>query len=318
VAEQAAGWNERGNVGLVAGATYPNEVCSVRALAPNEWLLMPGIGQQGGDLEAALKNGLRADSSGVIVNASRSIIYAEDPREAAMNLRAQIQAIRAEHRGGDGGCETEARPTSVAPNLIDLAIGLYEVGAIQFGDFTLQSGQPSPFYIDLRLIIGDSDVLAHAARAYVEILNNANVYYNRIAAIPYAALPISTAISLQAKVPLLWPRKERKAYGTMRAIEGPFEPGETVVVVDDLITTGASKLEALKPLREAGLRVKDIAVLIDREGGGREEMEAQGINVHSVFRLRELMEILYEHERITPEQKVAVERFVAGQAEPVA
>jgi uridine monophosphate synthetase len=316
VAEQVVGWNERGNVGMVAGATYPNELCCVRAVARNEWLLMPGVGSQGGDLEAALKNGLRADGSGVIVNASRSIIYADDPREAAMKLRAQIEAVRAAYRAGAEGCNGETPRLGDVPNLIDLALGLHDTGAIQFGDFTLHSGAKSPLYLDLRLLVSNPNVLAHAARAYADILND--TYYDRLAAIPYAALPIGTAVALQTKSPLLYPRKERKTYGTGRAIEGHFEPGDTVAVLDDLITTGASKFEAITPLREAGLLVRDVVVLIDREGGGREELAAQGITLHSVFRLRELMEILLEQERITPDDKAQVDRYLAGQTEVVA
>jgi uridine monophosphate synthetase len=316
VAAQAVGWNERGNVGMVVGATYPDEICAVRAVAPNEWLLMPGVGFQGGDLNAALHNGLRADGSGVIVNASRSVIYADDPREAAMQLRDQIEAARARRRAEAEGCDNTQRRPGDVPNLVDLALGLHDTGAIQFGDFTLQSGMKSPFYLDLRLIVSRPDVLIHAARAYAEILDN--VYYDRLAAIPYAALPIGTALAIQTKTPLIYPRKERKSYGTKRAIEGHFEPGETVAIVDDLITTGASKFDAIQPLREAGLKVRDVAVLIDREGGGQEELAAHGITLHSVFKLRELMELLLEQGRVTAEQRDQVERFVASQTEGIA
>lgn len=313
VVEQAVGWNERGNLGLVVGATHPDEVSSVRAIARNEWLLMPGVGSQGGDLARALANGLRDDGSGVIVNASRSVIYADDPREAAMALRAQIDQARVLRRE-QGNCSDEQSPGD-DPNLVSLALGLHEIGAIQFGDFTLSSGIQSPFYLDLRLLVSDPDVLAHAARAFARILDD--IYVDRLAAIPYAALPMGTAVALQTKMPLIYPRKEVKSYGTRRAIEGNFNPGETVAVLDDLITNGASKLEAIRPLREAGLQVKDVLVLIDREGGGREELASHGLNLYSVFRLRELMAILQDHKRITADQQSSVERFIEGPAEVV-
>ncbi len=316
VATQAVGWNERENLGLVVGATYADDVCCVRAIAHDEWLLMPGVGAQGGNLELALKNGLRSDGSGVIVNASRAIMFAEDPREAAMALRTRIEEARARRRLEADGCDTGETKFREVPNLVDLALGLHDTGAIQFGSFTLQSGAQSPFYVDLRLVVSNPDVLAHAARALDEMVTD--VYFQRIAAIPYAALPIGTALAIQTKTPLLYPRKERKTYGTGRAIEGNFTPGETVLVVDDLITTGASKFDAIEPLRSAGLRVRDVAVLIDREGGGREELASQGIMLHSVFRLRELMDLLVEHERITPEQRDEVQMYVESQAKAVA
>jgi len=91
VAQKAADWG----VGLVVGATYPEALARVRVLAPEAWFLLPGIGAQGGDVEAALAAGLRADGLGVIVNSSRGIIYADDPRQAALDLRQQINEARA-------------------------------------------------------------------------------------------------------------------------------------------------------------------------------------------------------------------------------
>jgi uridine monophosphate synthetase len=114
-------------------------------------------------------------------------------------------------------------------------------------------------------------------------------------------------------MPLIYPRKEVKEYGTGRTIEGWFNPGETVVVLDDLISSGNSKTSAIKPLVEAGLQVHDIVVLIDRESGGREELAAQNVTVHSVFKLRDLLDILVQHQRITREQRAEVEAFLVEQ-----
>lgn len=311
VAAQAAGWNVRNNVGLVVGATQASEICSIRAVAPEEWILLPGIGAQGGDLETSLRNGLRNDGSGVVVSASRSVIYAEDPREAAMALRTQIEAARKARLEGEAGCDPNSRRKQDNPNLIDLALGLFDIGAVQFGDFTLKSGAQAPFYLDLRLLASSPEVLAHAARAIQDILDD--IHFDRIAAIPYAGVPLGTAISLQLKTPMVYPRKEVKAYGTGRAIEGHFTIGDTVVVIDDVVSTGASKVEAISPLRAAGLVVHDVAVLIDRETGGPEQLGAHDLKVHSVFRLRELMDLLLEHERITPEQKAEVDDYLAKQ-----
>lgn len=311
VAEQCAGWNERGNVGLVAGATYPDELCCVRRIAPDQWILLPGVGAQGGNLDVALDNTLRSDGSGVIVNASRAVAFADDPREAAMNLRDQINAAR-DRKREQTGKERRQTPRAIAdPHKVSLALALHDLQAIQFGNFTLQSGSQSPLYVDLRLLVSNPQALALAAGEYGKILDD--LVFDRLAAIPYAGLPLGTAVALQTRSPLIYPRKEVKSYGTGRTIEGWYNPGETVVVLDDLISSGNSKVAAIKPLVEAGLQVHDVVVLIDRESGGQEELAAQGITVRSVFKLRDLLDILVVHERITREQRAEVEAFLSTQ-----
>ncbi len=311
VAEQCAGWNERGNVGLVAGATYPDELCCIRRLAPDQWILLPGVGAQGGNLDLALENALRSDGSGVVVNASRAVYYADDPREAAMHLRDQIESARARKRDETARDRRQTRRATNDPNKVSLALALHDLQAIQFGNFTLQSGVQSPIYVDLRLLVSNPQGLGLAAAEYGKIL--ADLIFDRLAAIPYAGLPLGTAVALQTRTPLIYPRKEAKEYGTRRAIEGWYHPGETVVVLDDLISSGSSKVTAIKPLVDAGLHVKEVVVLIDRESGGREELAAQNITVHSVYKLRDLLDILVQHERITHEQRTAVDSFLAEQ-----
>jgi orotidine 5'-phosphate decarboxylase subfamily 2 len=94
VAEVVDSWNLPGNVGLVVGATYPQTLAEVRAAAPRLWFLVPGVGVQGGDLETALKAGLRPDGMGVLINVSRGIARAADPRNAAAELRDQMAGVR--------------------------------------------------------------------------------------------------------------------------------------------------------------------------------------------------------------------------------
>src|SRR5690606_9589821 len=111
-------------------------------------------------------------------------------------------------------------------------------------------------------------VLRRVAQAYAGKL--AELQYDRIAGIPYAALPIATAIGLEMEQPLVYPRREAKAYGTRADIEGEYNPGETIAVIDDVTTTGDSKFEAIQKLESAGLVVRDIVVLIDRQQGASE------------------------------------------------
>jgi uridine monophosphate synthetase len=192
-----------------------------------------------------------------------------------------------------------------------LALALHDVGCVQFGEFTLHSGQRSPIYIDLRLLVSQPAALELAAEAYAGILRSLS--FDRIVGIPYAALPIATAVSLALGKPMLYPRKEAKSYGTGRVIEGHHMAGETVVVLDDLITSGGSKLEAIAPLETAGLQVRDIVVLIDRQQGGAEQLAARGYRVHAVLGFRSLLEILARHGRISTTQHTEVLAFLEKQ-----
>ena len=158
---------------------------------------------------------------------------------------------------------------------------LHEIGAIRFGEFTLKSGISSPFYVDLRVVISHPDVLGRIGRLMAEEVRRCKV--DRIAGIPYAGLPLAVAASLAGGFPLIYPRREEKAYGTRKRIEGHFEPGEQVVVIDDIITDGASKFETIQPLEAEGLVVKDLVILIDREQGGAERLAAKGYALHAVL-----------------------------------
>lgn len=182
----------------------------------------------------------------------------------------------------------------------NLILELHSIGAIQFGKFKLKSGMLSPFYLDLRILVSHPGVMRDAARTFAQTLNT--LRFDRIAAIPYAALPIGTAVALEMDRPLIYPRQAKKDYGTERVIEGKFNAGEQVVVLDDVITTGASKLEAIRTLQDARLKVRDIVVLIDREQGGAEEIATNGYALHSVYKIRDVLSVLRSTDRINENQ----------------
>jgi len=169
-----------------------------------------------------------------------------------------------------------------------LADGLLSAGCIKFGDFTLKSGLKSPIYIDLRQIITYPKLLEQIAAAYLPILRPLS--FDRLAGLPYAAIPIATAISLAGNYPMIYPRKEAKSYGTKAEIEGEYHAGETAVIIDDLATTGGSKFEAIEKLTGAGLIVKDVVVLIDRQSGAKESLEQAGFQLHAVLTISALLE----------------------------
>ncbi len=173
-------------------------------------------------------------------------------------------------------------------SIATLSDGLLEAGCIKFGSFTLKSGMQSPVYIDLRQIVSYPKLLAEVAQAYLPLLYT--LQFSRLAGLPYAAIPIATAISLAGNYPMIYPRKEVKTYGTKAEIEGQYQAGETVVVIDDLATTGGSKFEAIEKLTGAGLVVKDVVVLVDRQSGAKESLAQAGYSLHAVLTIGQLLE----------------------------
>ena len=303
VARAAARWAP--NVGLVVGATFPEAIANVRAAAPDAWFLVPGIGAQGGDLEATLAAGLRTDGLGLIIAASRTIALAEDHRAAAQKFRDEVNAARERQAGGI----RPSLPHSPAPPASrSLIADLAALGAVKFGSFTLASGLQSPIYIDLRLLVSKPLLLAKAATAYAAIL--ADLPCERIAGVPYAALPIGTAVAITADKPLIYLRKEVKQHGLGKEIEGAWEPGDRVVVIEDLITSGGSTIKTAEQLRAAGLIVEHVIVLIDREQGGVENLAAAGITAHSVFTLSAMLDVLFENGAIDEVRRQEVLAFI--------
>jgi uridine monophosphate synthetase len=193
--------------------------------------------------------------------------------------------------------------------LSSLADQLLDAGCIKFGDFTLKSGLKSPIYIDLRRVITYPTLLAQIARAYLPILST--LRFSRIAGLPYAAIPIATAISLAGQVPMIYPRKEAKSYGTKAEIEGEYQAGETVVVIDDLATTGGSKFEAIEKLTGAGLVITDVVVLVDRQSGAKESLEQAGYAMHAVLTITQLLDYWAAHGKVTQDKIHETRMFLA-------
>jgi uridine monophosphate synthetase len=192
----------------------------------------------------------------------------------------------------------------------ELILQLYDMGCILFGDYVQASGKIFPYYIDLRTIISKPQIFHQIVTAYAEILQQ--LQFDRIAGIPYGSLPTATGLALRLNRPMIYPRKEVKAHGTRRLIEGAFQPGETVVVVDDILITGKSVLEGAAKLQSAGLEVHDIVVFIDHEQGVADRLAQQGYRSHAVLGISQITETLYECGRLTESQYHALESSHTG------
>ena len=200
--------------------------------------------------------------------------------------------------------------TTLSSPLSALSDSLLEAGCIKFGEFTLKSGLKSPIYIDLRQLITYPKLLQQVGAAYLPLLEK--LRFDRIAGLPYAAIPIATTISLAGNYPMIYPRKEVKTYGTKAEIEGEYHEGETVVVIDDLATTGGSKFEAIEKLAGTGLVVKDVVVLVDRQSGAKESLAKAGYAMHAVLTITQMLEHWEQTSRVEKNKIEATRKFLSS------
>ncbi len=182
----------------------------------------------------------------------------------------------------------------------DIALSLFDVGSIQLGKYKFQGGRTARLYLDLRLIVSFPQTLRLVCDGYRALLEP--IEFDILAAQPLAGLPICTPISLDLNVPMIYPRKTAKNYGTGKSVEGVWEIGQTAVIVDDVIQSGESILQAAVSLKAAGIQVNEAVVLIDRESPTAKSLFAQEYQLHSLFTVSNLLSILEENGRITSKQ----------------
>jgi uridine monophosphate synthetase len=305
VAREACSWSP--SVGLVVAGNDSAALRATREAAPGAWFLAPGVGAQGGKADEAFAAGRREDGLGILVVASRSVAEAADPAAAARTLRDDMNAARDSGRRvlgtGFAAAKDDGRDLKAA-----FLKALVRTECFRLGEFTLKSGKKSPFYIDLRRLVSDPGVLSLAGEAYAKTAEGLD--FKRIAGIPAAALPLATAACLRIGVPMIWPRMPVKDHGTGNRVEGDYARGERILLLDDLITTGASKLEAVEILRAEGLVVEDLAVLIERGRQGRADMEARGIRLHAFAHVRELFAVCETLGLVDAARRAELEAFV--------
>ncbi|MBD2566586.1 bifunctional orotidine-5'-phosphate decarboxylase/orotate phosphoribosyltransferase [Anabaena lutea] len=305
VVQESKNWGTPEQLGLEVGTTNAEILKSIRSIAPERIIMARSIWAEDGNLKQILAAGLNSNGDGLLIPVPQDMLGRENLSEEVQSLRTEINQFRSEFIQDASTCDVWLSDIDVKdkhPHQ-DLILQLFDIGCIMFGEFVQASGTTFPYYIDLRKIISNPQVFTQVLSAYEEILKN--LTFDRIAGIPYGSLPTATGLSLRLHCPMIFPRKEVKAHGTRRVIEGNFHPGETVAVVDDILISGKSVMEGAEKLKSAGLNINDIVVFIDHEQGVKDRLKENGYCGHSVLTISEIVNILHEVGRINDEQLLA-------------
>ncbi|MBH8577680.1 bifunctional orotidine-5'-phosphate decarboxylase/orotate phosphoribosyltransferase [Nostocaceae cyanobacterium CENA369] len=305
VVKESKNWGTPEQLGLEVGTTNPEVLALIRAVAPERFIMARSIWAQDSKFKQILEAGLNTNGDGLLIPVPQDMLSSTNLSDEIQSLRSEINQVRTEIIRDASTCSVWL-PDICFLNQHpqhDLILQLYDVGCIMFGSFVQASGAVFPYYIDLRKIISNPQVFNQVLSAYEKILKNLD--FDRLAGIPYGSLPTATGLALRLQCPMIFPRKEVKAHGTRRVIEGNFHPGETVAVVDDILISGKSVMEGAEKLKSAGLNVNDIVVLIDHEQGVQEKLIKNGYRGHAVFTISEITNTLYQAGRINEEQFLA-------------
>jgi uridine monophosphate synthetase len=295
---------------LEVGTSDPEVLARVRAEAPERFLILRSLWGEEERLESMLQAGLSAAADGLLLPLPQNLLVEDDIASRAEALKHAITHKReqwlanAQQRDANTcvlwlpGSERAADP------LESLIVDLFDIGCLLFGDYVQASGAVFNYYVDLRQIISDPNLFHRVLHAYADQLEGLD--FDRIAGIPYGSLPTATGLSLQLHKPLIYPRKEVKAHGARRLIEGDFDEGDRVVVVDDILITGGSVLEGIAKLESSGLVVQDVVVFIDHGGDhdrrARERLAAAGYRCHAVLDIARITRVLHGAGRLSDGQ----------------
>jgi len=167
---------------------------------------------------------------------------------------------------------------------MDLIGALIECGAVKFGDFTLKSGRRSQYYIDIKVAETKWEILNEICDRILPF-----VYGNKLAGVELGAIPIVVGVALKSNKDYIIIRKERKDYGTARRYEGTIERGDKFTIIEDVVTTASSVLRAAEIIEEEGGIVENIVAVVDREEGGRENIENRGYEFNAIITVEELL-----------------------------
>jgi uridine monophosphate synthetase len=195
----------------------------------------------------------------------------------------------------------------------EIGSALHSSGCLKFGSFRIKSGAFSPYYIDLASLLSSPKDLCTvtdiAANSIKRITTSTRI--DKLASIELKGALLLASIGYRTGLPCTVVRKEEKTYGATGRIAGAeVTRGERILFFDDVVSEGLSKLEGIRPLEQLGAKVENIMVVIDREQGGRENLENAGYRVHSLARISELVDSLSQSKHISKEQSDAVLNYI--------
>jgi len=310
--QESQRWGTPEQLLLEVGTSDPAILQRVREAAPERFVMLRSLWGEEGNLQRLLGSGLNPAGDGLLLPLPQSLLNGSDISRNAEQLKERINQLRNDHlekqrqatistEGGQCRIWPQAHDqTGPSAALRDLVVDLFDIQCLLFGRFTQASGAVFNYYVDLRQIISNPALFQRVLNCYGQVLRS--LAFDRIAGIPYGSLPTATGLSLQLHKPLIYPRKEVKAHGTRRLVEGEFNEGETVVVVDDIVISGGSVLEGIAKLEHSGLKVNDVVVFIDHGGEqdprARQRLAGQGLQLHAVLTIEQITDILEEAGRI--------------------
>ena len=302
VVEEAQSWATPEQLYLEVGTTNIEILNRIRAIAPERTILLRSLWSKNNNLESLIETGLNNMGEGLLIPIPQDFLADNNLASKVTNLNRKINGYREAKFNQAASCEIWTSDVCLLNQhpYQDLILELFDIGCLLFEEYVQASGATFSYYIDLRKIISNPHIFNQVLSAYGDIVET--LEFDRIAGIPYGALPTATGLALNLQRPMIFPRKEVKAHGTRRLIEGNFNSGEKVVVIDDILISGKSVMEGADKLKSAGLKIEDIVVFIDHEGGVKDRLANNGYNAHSVLNISEITETLYESGRINEEQ----------------
>ncbi len=301
-------WNSNGNIAMVVGATYPKELAEIREAVGDIPFLIPGIGAQGGDVEKTVKAGRDSKNQGIIIHSSRAIIFASSGTDFADVARKKTEELSNQINQVRQSGKLKNKANGLTKSQQELSLYLFDIGAVKFGAFKLKlhdthpKAPLSPIYIDLRVLRRTPKAKAAAIKVYEELVKP--LKFDLIADIPTAATPLASSLSDKLKIGMITPRADKKTHGSGAKVDGMLksDKGKMAVLIDDLVTRADSKLEAAETLRNVGVKVNDVIVLIDREQGGAAEMAKNNLRLHSAFTMNQMLDYLLKAKKLSQKE----------------